>query len=71
MMRKAFYVLPTLFFIFLADPAAFPASAGPKILISEKSFDFKELVEGQFVEHAFMVVNKGDQPLELQKVKTS
>jgi Protein of unknown function (DUF1573) len=70
-MRKAFFVLPTLFFIFLADPAGVLAGSGPKIVIDEKIFDFKEMIEGQRVEHVFKVVNQGDQPLELQKIKTS
>ena len=46
-----------------------PASAAPKIEIKEKVFNFKEMIDGQTVEHAFQVQNRGDQPLEIQRIK--
>jgi len=46
-----------------------PASAGPKIEVQERVFDFKEMIEGQTVEHVYQVLNRGDQPLEIQRVK--
>ena len=42
---------------------------GPKMVIEEKSFDFKEVEQGRVIEHDFTVLNKGDQPLEIRKVK--
>ncbi len=42
--------------------------SGPSMVLSEKSFDFKEVAEGKVVEHSFKVLNKGDQPLEIQNV---
>lgn len=42
---------------------------GPCITISKRSFDFKEVKEGATVEHAFRVLNKGDNALEIKKVK--
>jgi hypothetical protein len=42
---------------------------GPKIVLKEKAFDFKEVMEGEIIEHSFNVFNEGDQPLEIKKVK--
>jgi len=38
------------------------------MVLPEKSFDFKEMVEGKAAEHVFKVLNKGDKPLEITKV---
>jgi len=46
-----------------------PASAAPKIEVQERVFDFKEMIEGQTIEHVYKVQNKGDQPLEIQRAK--
>jgi hypothetical protein len=46
-----------------------PASAAPKIEVQERVFDFKEMTEGQTIEHVYKVQNKGDQPLEIQRAK--
>lgn len=46
-----------------------PASATPKIEVEDKVFNFKEMIEGQTIEHIYKVQNKGDQPLEIQQVK--
>jgi hypothetical protein len=53
--------------LFLVSTAQ--AGSGPKIVIKEKVFHFKELVEGQTIEHVFNIQNPGDQPLEIQNVK--
>lgn len=49
-----------------SSPAQTPS--GPSMVLPEKSFDFKEVVEGKAVEHVFKVLNKGDKPLEITKV---
>ena len=41
----------------------------PRLVIEEKIFDFKEVEEGNVLEHAFKVLNKGDAPLEIKKVQ--
>ena len=41
------------------------------MIISERSFDFKEVKEGAAVEHTFRVLNKGDKALEIKRVRTS
>jgi hypothetical protein len=42
--------------------------SGPSMVLPEKSFDFTEVEEGKVVEHAFRVLNRGDQPLEITNV---
>jgi hypothetical protein len=42
--------------------------SGPSMVIPERSFDFGELDEGKVGEHAFRVLNKGNQPLEIKHV---
>jgi len=49
-----------------SSPAQAPS--GPSMVLPEKSFDFKEMVEGKAAEHVFKVLNKGDKPLEITKV---
>jgi hypothetical protein len=58
------------FFLFFcsADPA--PTFAAPKLVIKEEIFDFHEVMEGQTLEHDFVIRNQGDQPLTIQDVKT-
>jgi hypothetical protein len=46
-----------------------PASAAPKIELENRVFNFNEMIEGQTVEHVYQVLNRGDQPLEIQRVK--
>jgi hypothetical protein len=42
---------------------------GPKLVLKEPSFDFGAVKEGEVIEHAFKVLNEGDQVLEIQDVK--
>jgi hypothetical protein len=42
--------------------------SGPSMVLPERSFDFEEVEEGKIVEHAFKVLNKGDQPLLITNV---
>lgn len=42
--------------------------SGPRIHFQEKNFDFKEVEEGSVLEHAFKVLNRGDQPLVIEQV---
>ena len=43
----------------------------PHMTIHERTFDFKEVEEGAKVEHAFLILNKGDKALEIKRVKPS
>ena len=66
-MKKLFYI--TIFFIAIsAHPLVSHGSSGPRIWIEAKEFDLKEVEEGKVVTHAFKVLNKGDQTLEIKRV---
>ena len=52
--------------LFTASPAQTPS--GPSMVLPEKSFDFNQVEEGKVFEHAFKVLNKGNQPLEIKNV---
>jgi hypothetical protein len=41
----------------------------PKMVLKEQVFDFKEVMEGDVVQHTFKVFNEGDQTLEIKNVK--
>ena len=41
----------------------------PILSLNEQVFEVAEVKEGDVIEHAFKVINKGDQPLEIKKVK--
>jgi hypothetical protein len=47
------------------------AWAGPLLTVEEPSFDFGTVLQGDKVEHAFRLTNRGDAPLEIHKVKTT
>jgi hypothetical protein len=49
-----------------SSPAQSPSV--PFVVLPERSFDFKEVEEGKVVEHAFKVLNKGNQVLEIRNV---
>ena len=44
-------------------------ATGPRMVLKEKSVDYKEVDEGEVIEHVFTVLNQGDQPLQIEKVK--
>ena len=68
---KKYGILPFialfLFVIFFFSAHA-QETKGPKLVLKEQVFDFKEVKEGQVLEHAFQIFNHGDQPLEIKKV---
>ena len=66
-----------LWFIVLAAVGLFCLSgnmmsvyAVPKMVLPEQSFDFHDAIEGGILVHEFTIQNKGDQPLEINKVET-
>ena len=64
-------ILITILFLgFNFSNAPAEKTKGPKMIIKEKSFDFKQVDEGESIEHAFIVTNEGDEALEIKKVKT-
>ncbi len=42
---------------------------GPKMVLKERVFDFKEVKEGEVIAHTFKVLNLGDQNLKIIRVK--
>ena len=42
---------------------------GPKMVLKERVFDFKEVKKGEIIRHTFQVLNEGDQTLEIKNVK--
>ena len=66
-MKKLLYI--TIFsLVIAAHPLVSHGSSGPRIWIEAKEFDLKEVEEGTVVTHAFKVLNKGDQTLEIKRV---
>ena len=43
-------------------------AVGPRMVLDERSFDAKEVKEGEAIEHTFTVRNTGDRALEIKKV---
>ncbi len=43
----------------------------PHLVISERSYDFKDVNEGDILEHSFQVSNTGNGILEIKNVKTT
>ena len=60
-------------FTFLHAVSVYPALAqekqGPKMVLKEQAYDFKEVKEGEVIEHSFEVRNEGDQVLKIIRVK--
>ncbi|MFC1867703.1 hypothetical protein ACFL0H_06175 [Thermodesulfobacteriota bacterium] len=44
-------------------------ASGPKMVLEEKLFDAKVIKENSVIEHTFKIINQGDSPLEIKKVK--
>lgn len=62
-----------VFFILLFAFSGYQAVAqqqdGPKMVLKNQEFDAKEVKEGETIEHAFHVLNQGNQPLQIKDVK--
>ena len=58
--------------IALITLCGYPAPAqeimGPKIVLKEREFDFKDVKEGKIIRHTFQVLNQGDETLRIEKV---
>jgi hypothetical protein len=46
------------------------SSPAPSIYITESKYAFPTVIEGDEVKHDFIIQNKGDAPLIIEKVKT-
>lgn len=67
-------LLLAVVFTTVAVPVVFGEALGgkavPVVEITEKEYDFGLVVDGQEIEHNFIVRNTGPATLEIQKVKT-
>jgi hypothetical protein len=69
-MKKRFILIISLFLTALLPPVTSAQTVpGPKMVIEEKEFNFKEVQEGKIVEHAFKVLNEGNQLLQIRAVR--
>lgn len=57
--------------ILLAGLLAGNAWAAPKLVVEQPIFDFGKVLQGQTVQHTFRFSNDGDEPLQIEKVKSS
>ena len=70
-MKRAFQIIVSIFLFSVFWGHTLPAqeNRGPKIVVKEPVFDFKEIKEGDVVQHTFKVLNEGDQILEIKNVR--
>lgn len=45
-----------------------PTAAGPRAILPETVFEFGTVVEGTEVAHDFVILNDGDEPLQINQV---
>ena len=55
--------------LFGANAVMSEEKQGPKAVINDSEFNFKEVKQGQTVEHTFKIQNKGDMPLKILSVR--
>ena len=53
----------------IGDQAWAQEKAVPKMVVTEQSHDFKEVLEGAVIEHRFTIVNQGQETLLIEDVK--
>ncbi len=70
-MKRIWQTVFVLFFLlaFLGNWVFAREAKGPKIIIKEQVHDFKDIKEGETIEHTFRVFNEGDETLKITKVK--
>ena len=62
----------SLFTLFLSinfSPSLAQKVLGPRMVMTEKTFELAQVYEGKIIEHSFKVLNVGDRPLKIEKVK--
>jgi len=70
-MKRNLQTVFVLFFLFafLGNWVFAQETKGPRIFIKEMVYDAKDVKEGEVIEHTFRVFNKGDETLNIKKVK--
>ena len=69
MKRIKLFILFLLVLVFYCPILAKENAKGPKIEFSNKTYKFNTVFEGTPIEHTFVFFNRGDQPLEIKKIK--
>jgi len=54
----------------VVESSSHQSKGSPSAFIPENSYEFSPVVDGTQVTHDFIVLNKGDGDLEIQRVKT-
>jgi hypothetical protein len=65
---RRFTLMAALSAVILATSIATLVAQGPKAVVSSPSFEFAKVVQGQVVEHTFVLRNGGSAPLRIQGV---
>ena len=70
-MKRVFEITLLVFLlsVFWGHTLLAQENRGAKIVVKEPVFDFKEIKEGDVVQHTFKVLNEGDQILEIKNVR--
>jgi len=70
-MRKCWLVgtICIALFAFCGYSSLAQEAGGPRMVLKEWVFDFKEVKKGEIIRHTFQVLNEGDQTLEIKNVK--
>ncbi len=58
----------SVFFFYLHCSQAQDAQ-GPEMVLKQQVFNFEEVKEGEIIEHTFQVLNRGDETLNIIRVK--
>lgn len=70
MRKHLLMAIPLTSLIFLCAYSAIAQEIhAPKMVLKERVFDFKAVKEGDVIEHTFIVLNQGEETLEIKKVK--
>lgn len=74
MKRKLFYIFFVVFCMISFNSGAFGASKqtspSPSVHVPESRYKFPTVLDGTEVTHDFIIQNKGDAPLVIEKVRT-
>lgn len=70
-MKRCWWAALVLFSLlaFLGNWALAQESKGPRIVAKEMVYDFKDVREGEDIEHTFQIFNEGDETLKIKEVK--
>jgi hypothetical protein len=70
-MRKVFFLFCITLSIGIihSDPCRSQETVHPKLVLPENLFDAEKVKEDAAIEHTFKILNRGNGPLEIRKVK--